>query len=583
MRKTKIVCTLGPATDDKQIIKDMILAGMNVARLNFSHGTYEDMKNKIDIIKSVRKELNVFLPILLDTKGPEIRIRNFKNSKATLVVGQTFTLTADDADGDEKGISITFPTLHKNLQRGDHVLIADGLIDMVVDSIKGTDIVCSVINGGTLTNRKSINIPGVIVDMPYMSDVDKNDILFGIEQDVDIIAASFARRASDIQEMRHFLHSNNGDSIEIIAKIENEEGVDNINEIMKASDGIMVARGDLGVEIPFEDLPKIQKSLIKKCYSMGKRVITATQMLESMITNTRPTRAEVSDVANAVYDDTSAVMLSGETAVGHDPVEAVRVMARIAEKAEHDNNYEARFEKAEFKTSGVTDAISHATCTTAHDLKAAAIIVVTQSGITARMVSKFRPNVPIVALSTSEKVCRQLNLSWGIYPVLSTEQKDTDSLFDHAVKMTKKANLVEDGDLVVITGGVPVGVSGTTNILKVQIVGDILVQGVGVNALSACGTLCICHTDADVHQKFESGQILVVKTTSNSILSEMKAARAIIVEEEGLDCHAAIVGMTLEIPVITGAHNATRLLKNGTSASIDSVKGLVYSDKKSKN
>lgn len=465
MRKTKIVCTLGPATDDENVLRQMMLAGMNTARFNFSHGDYESHQKRIDMFKKVREEMGVPVAMLLDTKGPEVRVKTFENGKIILKEGQTFTLTTRDIVGNEEIVSITYKKLPFDLTKGNKILLDDGNIELVVTDIKDTEIICEVITGGPLSDRKSMNLPGIELYMPYMDDVDKEDLLFGIKNDFDYIAASFARRADDIVSMRKFLDANGGEEIEIIAKIENREGVNNIDDILAVSSGIMVARGDMGVEIDFEELPTIQKMLIKKCYSAGKRVITATQMLESMISNPRPTRAETSDVANAVYDGTSAIMLSGETAVGKYPVEAVKAMSRIARSAENDIDYKKRFTLSTLSAPTIQDAISHATCTTAHDLNARVIIVVTKSGCTARMVSKFRPNMPIVAATPNEKTYRKLALSWGVYPVKAEWQSNSDALFSHAIKRVHEENYITKNDLAIIAAGIPMGES--TNTLRV--------------------------------------------------------------------------------------------------------------------
>ncbi|MBO5408332.1 MAG: pyruvate kinase [Clostridia bacterium] len=465
MRKTKIVCTLGPATDNENVLRQMMLAGMNTARFNFSHGDYESHQKRIDMFKKIRNEMELPVAMLLDTKGPEVRIKTFENGKITLKEGQTFTLTTRDITGNDTIVSVTYKKLPFDLAVGNKILLDDGNIEMVVTKIKDTEIICEVLTGGPLSDRKSMNLPGIDLYMPYMDDVDKEDLLFGIKNDFDYIAASFARRADDIVSMRKFLDANGGEEIEIIAKIENREGVNNIDDILAVSSGIMVARGDMGVEIDFEELPTIQKMLIKKCYSAGKRVITATQMLESMISNPRPTRAETSDVANAVYDGTSAIMLSGETAVGKYPVEAVKAMSRIARSAEMDIDYKKRFTQSTLSAPTIQDAISHAACTTAHDLNARVVIVVTNSGQTARMVSKFRPNMPIVAATPNEKTYRKLALSWGVYPVKAELQTNSDALFAHAIKRVHEENFITKNDLAIIAAGIPMGES--TNTLRV--------------------------------------------------------------------------------------------------------------------
>lgn len=471
MRKTKIVCTLGPATDNEEVLRQMMLEGMNVARCNFSHATYDEHKKRMDMIKKLRKEVGQPVAILLDTKGPEVRVKNFKDGRVTLEEGQLFTLTADEVEGTKDKVSVTYNRLYEDLEVGMRVLIDDGLIEMTVEQVDRTDIVCRVINGGIVSNHKGVNVPDVDLSMPYISDKDREDILFGISQDVDFIAASFVQKKEDILQLRRLLEKNGGSDIKIIAKIENAQGVTNIDDIIEVSDGIMVARGDMGVEIPYEEVPVIQKKIIKKVYRTGKQVITATQMLESMIKNPRPTRAETTDVANAVYDGTSAIMLSGETAAGAYPVEAVKTMVRIAERTEQDVDYRKRFYQSARETdTDITNAICHASCTTALDLNAKAIVTVTKSGTSARMLSKYRPESDIISCATTEKVCRQLSLTWGVTPIVIKEEKEVFHLFDKAIQAAVKMKLLGAGDLTVITSGVPIGVSGTTNMMKVQVV-----------------------------------------------------------------------------------------------------------------
>lgn len=471
MRKTKIVCTLGPSTDNESVLKQMMVEGMNVARCNFSHGTYDEHKKRMDMVKKLRKEVGKPVAILLDTKGPEVRVKDFKEGKVMLEEGQLFTLTAEEVEGTKDKVSVTYNRLYEDLEVGMRVLIDDGLIEMKVEKVNKNDIVCRVINGGVVSNHKGVNVPDVDLSMPYISDKDREDILFGISQDVDFIAASFVQKKEDILQLRKLLEKNGGEDIKIISKIENAQGVANIDDIIEVSDGIMVARGDMGVEIPYEEVPVIQKKIIKKVYRAGKQVITATQMLESMIKNPRPTRAETTDIANAVYDGTSAIMLSGETAAGAYPVEAVRTMVRIAERTEQDVDYRKRFFEFEREANpDITDAICHATCTTALDLNAKAIVTVTKSGRSARMVSRYRPESDIIGCATTEKVCRQLSLSWGVSPVLIKEEQEVFNLFDKAIMAAKKIGLLNEGDLTVITSGVPIGFSGTTNMIKVQIV-----------------------------------------------------------------------------------------------------------------
>ena len=579
VRKTKIICTLGPSTDDPEVLKQLMLNGMNCARINFSHGTHKEHLVRINAVKKMREELDLPIALLLDTKGPEVRTGNFKDGKVELEAGQTFILTPKNIEGDNTRTSITYKNLAKDVHVGDRILIDDGLIEMVVLNIKGSDVVCEVINGGPVSNHKSINVPGIDLSMEYMSERDIEDIKFGIEQDFDFIAASFVRTAFDVLEIKRILEQNNGDGIQIISKIENRQGVDNIEAILKVSDGIMVARGDMGVEISFDELPAIQKKLIKQSFTEGKKVITATQMLESITHNPRPTRAEISDVANAVYDGTSGVMLSGETAVGEHPVLALKTMAQICTKTEEDIDYIKRFENMHLhQTTSVSNAISHSSCTTAHDIGATAIITVTKSGYTPRQISAYRPKCPIIAGVLDKKIWRQLNLSWGITPIMTEMKSTSDELFSHAVECAvKKTDMVKKGDVVVMTGGAPVGISGTTNVLKVQLVGDILVSGQSVSGKSISGKVCVALSNNEAIKNFEDGDILVISETSNAIMSLLKKASAIIAEEPGTASHAAIVGMSLDIPVLVGAENATKILKNGTTVTIDINSGQVYS------
>ena len=577
MKKTKIVCTLGPATADNAVLKNLFLSGLDVARINFSHGTHQEHQVTIDNFKKVRTETGLPVPLMLDTKGPEIRVKTFENGSVDLVTGQSFTFTTRDIVGSDQEVAITYKHLPTVVKSGDAILIDDGLIECRVKGTTATDIACEVLNGGTVKNRKSINLPGISVGMPYISQSDIDDICFGIENEFDFIAASFTRGAEDITKLKKVLHDHGGKEIKIIAKIENQEGVNNIDNILRVSDGIMVARGDMGVEVPLEDLPAIQKMLIKKCYRAGKMAITATQMLESMIHNPRPTRAEITDIANAIYDGTSAIMLSGETAIGSYPELAVQTMAKIALRTENTINYVKRFVNAEPPLSpNVTDAISHATCTTAHDLGAAAILTVTKTGTTARMISKFRPLCPIIAATPSERTCRQMNLSWGVLPFLCQEKTTTDELFDVAEQISIDSGVVHNGDLVVITAGVPVGVSGYTNILKVQLIGNVLVQGNGMNDLVSYGNLCVAKDSRHAQKTFKDGDILVMKNTCNEVLDLLGHASGLVIEEEGQNSHGAIAGMALHIPVIIGAKHATTVLKSGTTVTIDSKQGFIY-------
>ncbi len=471
MRKTKIICTLGPATDKEGVLEALVREGMNVARCNFSHSTYEDHKRRMDHIKLLRSQYEKPIAILLDTKGPEIRIGTFENGKVELKKDSYFRLTLRDVIGNEEQVQITNQELYKDVSIGNHILIDDGLIELRVEAIEDCDIICKVMNNGIISNYKGVNVPEVHLSLPYLSTRDKNDILFGIEQKVDFIAASFVRCAEDVIQLKNFLRENGGESIEIIAKIENAEGVQNIDDIIALADGVMIARGDMGVEIPYEEVPVLQKMIIKKVYRAGKKVITATQMLDSMMKNPRPTRAEATDVANAIYDGTSAIMLSGETAAGTYPIESLQTMVKIAERTENDIDYRKRFFATERNANpNVTDAISHATCTTALDLNTKAIITVTKSGNSARMISRYRPACDIIACTTDETYYQQLCLSWGVIPVLIDEKTDVMELFQHALDKAAETGLVQKGDLVVLTSGIPLGISGTTNMLRVSTV-----------------------------------------------------------------------------------------------------------------
>lgn len=468
MRKTKIICTIGPASQNLDTLREMCKAGMNVARLNFSHGTYDEQQNKFNLIKQVRQELGLPIAIMLDTKGPEYRIRTFENHKVTIEDGATFTFTVDDVEGNEERVSVSYKDLNKEVKPGDRILVNNGLLIFEVKQIKGKDIICNTIVGGEMSDRKSMNFPNHVMKGDYLSQQDKEDILFGIKNDIDFVAASFVSNKSDIKAIRDFLNENGGEDIDIIAKIENRSGVDNIEEICEIADGIMVARGDLGVEIPFVEVPSIQKYLIRKCLLLGKRVITATEMLESMIHNPRPTRAEISDVANAVYDGSSAIMLSGESASGKYPVDAVRNMAEIAEYTEQKIDYIKRFKNSDYIIQSNIDAVSKATCSMAINTNAKGIVISSLTGRTVRMVSRFRCPVDIIGMTTSEKAWRKLNLSWGVTPVLSEEFNSVDVMFYHALNHAKTIFELEKGDNVVLTGGQTSGVSGNTNTIRLE-------------------------------------------------------------------------------------------------------------------
>ena len=575
IRKTKIVCTMGPNLFEKHLIAPLMKAGMNVARFNFSHGTYETHQHYYDEVCRIRDELGLPIATMLDTKGPEIRVRSFKNGRVTLQNGQLFTLTTDEVEGDEERVSITYKELPQDIAVGSSILIDDGLIGMQVERIDGADIVCRVLNGGVVSNNKGVNIPNAHLSMPFISEKDHQDILFAIKNGYDFIAASFTRCADDIMQIRHILQENNCHTINIIAKIENMEGVENIDEILRVVDGVMVARGDLGVEVPLEDVPSLQKKLIQRGIAAGKPVITATQMLDSMIKNPRPTRAEATDVANAIYDGTSAIMLSGESAVGAYPVEAVETMVRIALRAEADMDYIRRFSRDTSASTDVTNAISHATVTSAHDLNASAIITVTKSGSTARILSRYRPACVIVGCTTEKHVWRQLALSWGTVPLMIAEESNTDDLFEHAVDAAVQNGLVHDGELVVLTAGVPLGISGTTNLMKVHVVGHLLSRGQGLHGSKVVAPLCVIRNLEKDAKDFNTGDVIVCHQTTREMFSMLRKSSAIVLEDDNPEGHGAIAGMSLDIPVIIGAKNATNILKSGAVVTVDGEKGTV--------
>ena len=577
MRKTKIICTLGPAVESEEKLRQLMLKGMDVARLNFSHGDHEEHRARVERFKKIRESLDIPIPLLLDTKGPEIRLGKFKDKEVKLKEDDKFVLVNDDILGNKKEVSISYKDLYKDVKEGCSILINDGLIELVVDEVKGKDIHCRVINGGVIGDHKGVNAPSIELNLPSLTEKDIEDIKFGIENEFDFIAASFIRKAIDVIEIKKILEKNNGQEIKVIAKIENREAIENADEIIQVSDGIMVARGDLGVEIPVEEVPIVQKMLIEKCYRNGKPVITATQMLDSMIRNPCPTRAETSDIANAIYDGTSVIMLSGETAIGKYPIETLEMMAKIARKAEMSIDYWERFSKTQYEVNpSVTNAISHATCTTAQDLKASAIITVTHSGRTARMISRFRPPCPIIATTVSPRVRRQLSLSWGVIPYLVPEATCTDEMFDRGVEKALQSEVVDNGDLVVITAGVPIGISGTTNILKVHTVGKVLVRGTGIGTKVVTGEICVARTIEEAKESFIDGEILVLPYSNNDVIEVVKRASALVVEEGGLSSHAVTVGRALGIPVIIGTDNATKILKNGSVMTVDPSRGIVY-------
>ena len=580
MRKTKIICTLGPSTDKEGVLRDLIANGMNVARFNFSHGSHEEHLGRLEKLKALREELGKPVAALLDTKGPEIRLKDFKNGVENLVAGQTFTLTTRDVEGTNEICSITYKDLPMDVEPNGTIMLDDGLIKLQIQTVNDTDIVCTVLNNGKIKNKKGVNVPGVHLSMPYMSQRDKDDIIFGIQQGYDFIAASFVRTAQDVYDIRNLLNQYDS-NIRIIAKIENREGVNNIDSILAAADAVMVARGDLGVEIDFTELPGIQKTIIDRSFSFGKPIVTATQMLDSMIVNPRPTRAEISDVANAIYDGTSAIMLSGETAAGAYPVEALKTMSAIAERTEQEGfHLRGRQMDSNPGKISVSDATAHAACLTARDVNAAAIVTVSESGTTARLLSKYRPQQPIIACVMREQVQRQLSLSWGITPLMMSLAHSTDELIEMSTALAKENGYLHNGELAVVTAGVPVGVSGTTNMIKIHMVGNCLATGVGVgrgktDLVSASGKACVCRTLEEVKAKFRPGMVLVVPSTSNEMLSYVRDAAALVVEEPGLNSHAAIVGNSLLKPTIVGAAGACSHIRDGLDIAVDCAHGSV--------
>ncbi|WP_096202707.1 pyruvate kinase [Bacillus sp. FJAT-45350] len=577
MRKTKIVCTIGPASETPEILVELIEAGMNVARLNFSHGNFEEHGKRIINIREASRKTGKPVAILLDTKGPEIRTQTLKEGAIELQQGEELIISMEEVIGDKERISVTYPGLVNDVQVGSKILLDDGLIGLEVIEIEDKQLRTKILNSGTLKDKKGVNIPNVIVNLPGITDKDAEDIKFGIEQGVDFIAASFVRRATDVLEIRELLDSNNGASIHIIPKIENQEGVDNIDEILEVSDGLMVARGDLGVEIPAEEVPLVQKDLIKKCNTAAKPVITATQMLDSMQRNPRPTRAEASDVANAIFDGTDAIMLSGETAAGDYPIEAVQTMSNIAARTEQALNYKEILSKhtKESRTS-ITNSISQAVAHTAFNLHAAAIVTATESGYTARVTAKYRPKSPVLAVTSSEKVIRQLMLVWGVIPELGMEATTTDEMLEVAVSSSLKSGHVKHGDLIVITAGVPVGETGTTNLLKVHVIGEVIARGQGIGRRTATGKVVIGKTAEEANSKVEEGDVLVTYSTDKDMVPAFERAAAVITVEGGLTSHAAVVGLNLGKPVIVGVEQALELFEDGEEVTVDSTRGDIY-------
>ncbi len=579
MRKTKILATLGPATNSVDVMKGLIQSGVDAARINFSHGTYESHEVLINQLKTAREKLNAPIPIVLDTKGPEIRIKTFKEPKIYLEQGKKFTLTTNDIEGDETRVSITYENLPKDLKVGSRVLIDDGLIELKVLSLTDTDIECEVINAGFLSSRKGVNVPDVYVNLPSMTERDVEDIKFGIKMGVDYIAASFVRSANDVLNIRSVLENNGGSYIKIIAKIESRDGVNNIESILEVADGIMVARGDLAVEIPPEEVPIVQKKLIRLANMVGKPVVTATHMLESMVNNPRPTRAEANDVANAIFDGSDVIMLSGETANGHYPIESVVMMARIAYKAEDSINYYGQSAENHYNfNKNITNAISFAACATAGDLSAACIVPITDSGFAARMVSRSRPSCPILAITTDEAVFRQLNLTWGCQPMLASNITGNDEVFDVAEEMALKSGLAKTGDTIIALAGVPVGVAGTTNTLKVRTVGNVLTKGKGNRKGVVKGITRVFKVLEEKPPYFEQGDIIVSTETNDEMMEFIKKAGAIVIGSwDKIDAsHAETVTKALDIPLLRASAKVVDFIKEGIPVTVDSDAGFVY-------
>ena len=576
MRRTKIVCTLGPATDREGVLKTLLENGLDVARLNFSHGSHEEHGDRIERIRGLCAQLGRNVPLLLDTKGPEVRLGDFAEGSVELKRGDLIALSSEPCTGSRELVAVSYPYLARDVQIGERILADDGNLELRVEQVEGNRVICRALNGGVLGSRKSLHVPSASEHLPAITEKDEADLRFGIENDFDFIALSFVRKASDVRKARNFLEEHGGGDIRIVAKIENRQGVENIDEILRVADGIMVARGDLGMDIPLSEVPVVQRNLIERCYRSGKPVITATQMLDSMMRNPRPTRAETNDVATAIHEGTSALMLSGETAAGPDPLEALRMMVDIAVTTEASIDYWEKFRDWRFDMSlSVTNAISYATCSTAMHLGASAIITVTKSGTTARMLSRFRPECPVIASTTSRKVFRQLVLSWGVWPVFSPEVHSTDELFHVAMAAAEETGLVAHGDVTVITAGVPVGVSGTTNLVKVQMVGNVLARGRGVGKGFGTGEVCVAKTAEEALERFQPGNILVMHRTCHELVPLMRSATAIVVEEDGEECHAATVGIALDIPVVVGVSHATELLRSGTVVRVDAPQGIV--------
>lgn len=580
MKKTKIVCTIGPSSDSYEVLKSLVNEGMNVTRLNFSHGTHPEHKKRIDTIKKLRDDLDEPIAIMLDTKGPEIRIKTFKDGMIRIEQGQNFTLTSEDVEGDETRVSVTYKDIAKDLKANDRVLIDDGLVEFIVISVDEKNVYMKAVNSGELSDRKGVNLPSVKVKLPTLTEKDIEDLIFGIENDVDFIAASFIRSAKDVLEIRKILESNGGDDIKIISKIENLEGVQNIDEIIDASDGIMVARGDMGVELDEEDIPLVQKDIIRKCNLKGKFVITATQMLDSMIRNPRPTRAEVTDVANAILDGSSAIMLSGETAAGTYPVKSCEMMRKIALKIEDSLDYKIIVDSTNDEHEiNITNSIAKATREAALDLDAKVIIAATSSGLTARNISKFKPKSPIIAATTNEKVRRQLSIEWGVYPIRATLASSIDDLFYESINILKNIKFVKEGELVILTAGMPLGKAGSTNIMMVKTVGKLLCKGMGIGKHKISARACVDKNAKELEENFNDGDIIVTIGVYKDMLPYIQKSSGIITVEGGLTSQGAIVGINYHLATVVGVGEAMNSIKTGDIISIDATTGEIYEGK----
>ena len=578
LKKTKIVCTIGPASEKPEVLEQLIQNGMNVARLNFSHGTHEEHLEKIKTIRRLRRKLNAPIAIMLDTKGPEIRTGNYNVDEIFLKPDDIFTLTTRDVIGTQEIVSVTHKGLPNDVKIGSEIYIDDGLVQLEVIDIKdGTDVVCKVLNNGVLSNHKGVNLPGSKTNLPSITPKDVDDIKFGIENGIDLIAASFVRKKEDVYDIRKVLEDHGGEDIKIISKIESQEGVDNIEEIIEASDGIMVARGDLGIEIKTELIPGVQKDIIRRCNAAAKPVITATQMLDSMIRNPRPTRAETTDVANAIIDGTDCVMLSGETAGGKYPVQAVKTMRDICITTELSDDFiEKVYNTKVITRRNTTNSIARSTCQIARELDAKAIISCTSSGNTSRVISKFRPRTTIIAATTTETVARQLSVVWGVYPLVIQQAHETDELIERAIVSGLSEGYLEEGDLTVVTAGVPLGVSGSSNLIKVHVIGDIITSGTGIGSKSVSGKVVIGSTKKELESKFEDGDIIVGKFTDSDITEFIEKSSAIVTETGGLTSHTAVAAVHFGIPAVVGASNIVNLVEDGQTVTVDPIGGVIY-------